>query len=39
MGIVQYFRFPLAEAASWNPDLVEQASSIAANEATANGMN
>ena len=37
-GYRTVFPIPLAQAASWNPDLVEQASSIAANEATANGI-
>lgn len=32
------FPIPLGQAAAWNPDLVEQAASIAAREATADGL-
>ena len=32
------FPIPLAQAAAWDPDLVEQAASIAAKEATADGI-
>jgi beta-glucosidase len=37
-GYRTIFPIPLGQAASWNPDLVELASSVAANEATANGI-
>jgi beta-glucosidase len=37
-GYRTIFPIPLAQAASWNPDLAEQAASIAAKEATADGI-
>jgi beta-glucosidase len=37
-GYRTVFPIPLAQAASWNPDLVEQAASVAAREATADGI-
>ena len=38
-GFRTVFPIPLGQAASWNPDLVQQAAAIAAQEATATGVN
>ena len=37
-GYRTIFPIPLAQAASWNPELAEQAASVAAKEATADGI-
>ena len=38
-GFKTIFPIPLGQAASWNPDLVEQGAAIAAHEASASGVN
>jgi beta-glucosidase len=38
-GLRTIFPIPLAEASTWNPDLLEQASRVAAEEASAVGVN
>lgn len=38
-GFRTVFPIPLAQAASWNPDLIEQAARVAAREARAEGIN